>query len=179
MTVTLRTPVRHLRALPVPVIEPEALRTAVLGRPAVPASQGMLALSFTADRGYDADTDPDFGPQHTSSRDLPDPVAACSALVQAVMEVLGGTRPAAQLTRWLAADVYAAISRRASLAARMRRDSVPSGRQAVVRGVRVCEPADGIVEGSAVVVESGRVRAVALRLEGMDGRWRATAVEVG
>lgn len=179
MTVTTRTGVRHLRSLPVPVSEPHALRTAQHGRPSVPSSQGTLALSFTADRSYDADVDPDFGPQHTSSRDLPEPTAACSALVQAVVEVLGGTRPAAQLARWLSADVYAAISRRAALATRMRRDAQPTGRLAVVRGVRVCEPADGIVEGSAVVIDQGRVRAVALRLEGMDGRWRATAVEVG
>ena len=138
MTVAVtRTPVRHLRSLPVPVNEPHALRTAHHGRPSVPATQGTLALSFTADRSYEADVDPDFGPQHTSSRDLPEPTAACSALVQAVMEVLGGTRPATQLTRWLSSDVYAAISRRAALAARMRRDAHPAGRPAVVRGVRV------------------------------------------
>ena len=71
------------------------------------------------------------------------------------------------------------ISRRAALAGRMRRGTLPPGRQAVVRCVRVCEPADGGVEGCAVVVVHGRVRAVAVRLEGMDGRWRATAVEVG
>jgi hypothetical protein len=75
--------------------------------------------------------------------------------------------------------VYTAISRRASLAARMRRGALPPGRAAVVRGVRVCLPADGVVEGSAVVIEQGRVRAGALRLEGVDGRWRATAVEIG
>ena len=32
---------------------------------------------------------------------------------------------------------------------------------------------------SAVVVGRGRVRAVALRLEGLDGRWRMTALELG
>ncbi|MFP5347666.1 MAG: Rv3235 family protein [Actinomycetes bacterium] len=49
----------------------------------------------------------------------------------------------------------------------------------MVKKVRVCEPADGVVEGCGVVVQGDRVRAVAVRLEGMDGRWRATAVEVG
>jgi hypothetical protein len=49
----------------------------------------------------------------------------------------------------------------------------------MVRSVRVCLPADGVAEASAVVVSRGRVLAVALRLEGLDGRWRMTALEVG
>jgi Family of unknown function (DUF6459) len=169
----------RLRRLPVPVTEPHALRWAPRERTVMPSSQGMLALSFSTERAYRPEPDPQFGPQPTSSSDLPDPATTCSALIQAVIEVLGGTRPASQLARWLSSDVYSAVSRRAALAARMRRGAAPSARHAVVRAVRVCEPADGVVEGSAVVVEQGRVRAVALRLEGMDGRWRATAVEVG
>ena len=53
----------------------------------------------------------------------------------------------------------------------------PEGRR--VRRVRVCEPADGIVEACAVVVSHGRVRALALRLEGLDGRWLVTALTIG
>lgn len=179
MSAVTQAPVTRLRTLPVPVNEPHALRSVALVRHEVPATQGTLALSFSTDRQHHVEADPVFGPQPTSSRDLPEPVGACTALVQAVIEVLGGIRPAAQLTRWLTADVHTAISRRAALAARMRRTSSPTVRQAVVRGVRVCEPADGVVEGSAVVLDQGRVRAVALRLEGMDGRWRVTALEVG
>jgi hypothetical protein len=49
----------------------------------------------------------------------------------------------------------------------------------VVRGVRVCEPADGVAEASAVVVDGGRVRAQAFRLVGLDGRWRVEALQIG
>jgi hypothetical protein len=49
----------------------------------------------------------------------------------------------------------------------------------VVRGVRVCEPADGVAEASAVVVDGGRVRALAFRLVGLDGRWRVEALQIG
>jgi Family of unknown function (DUF6459) len=35
------------------------------------------------------------------------------------------------------------------------------------------------VEASAVVVDAGRVRAVALRLEDVAGRWRVCALEIG
>jgi len=38
----------------------------------------------------------------------------------------------------------------------------------------VCEPRDGVV----IVRGRARTRAVAIRLEGLDGRWRATAVNV-
>ncbi len=175
MTSTATRP--RLRALPVPLSEPAAVP--ILATAAgVPPTQGALALSFTAVERVVAD-DPDFGRQPTSTDRLPDPLTTCSALVQAVVEVLAGVRPATQLVRWTSHDVHVALSRRAALAARMRRGAVPQGRAAVVRGVRVCTPADGVVEASAVVVEADRVRAVAVRLEGLDGRWRATALEVG
>lgn len=167
----------RLRALPVPITEPAPVLEPPRG-PAVPLTQGALALTFTAAERSLAD-DPDFGHQPTASTRLPDPHATCSALVQAVVEVLGGVRPAGQLVRWLSHDVHLALSRRAALAARMRRGTAPHIRQAVVRGVRVCLPADGVAEASAVVVDADRVRAVAVRLEGLDGRWRATALEVG
>ena len=47
-----------------------------------------------------------------------------------------------------------------------------------IGSVIVCEPRDGVVEASVVVRGRARVRAVALRLEGLDSRWRATAVHV-
>jgi hypothetical protein len=54
-----------------------------------------------------------------------------------------------------------------------------TSRRAVVRGVRVCEPADGVAETCAVVVDGARVRALAMRLVGVDGRWRIEALQVG
>jgi len=37
-------------------------------------------------------------------------------------------------------------------------------------------PVDGVVEAVVIVQGPARTRAVALRLEGMDGRWRATSL---
>ena len=48
-----------------------------------------------------------------------------------------------------------------------------------IRRVHVCEPGDGIAEISAVVLLEGRVRALALRLEGTDGRWVVSDVLFG
>lgn len=174
-TAAHQSPARRLRSLPVPVAEPAAGER----RPVtVPATQGALALSFSAVERIGAQ-DPLFGPQPTSSTALPDPEATCAALVRAVVEVLGGVRPATQLVRWMSHDVHTALTRRAALAARVNRSAPPGLRAAVVRGVRTCVPADGVVEASAVVLDAHRVRAVAVRLEGLDGRWRATALEVG
>jgi len=50
---------------------------------------------------------------------------------------------------------------------------------AVVRSVRVCEPADGVAELSAVVQAGARFRAIAARLEGLDGRWRCVRLQIG
>jgi hypothetical protein len=172
-----------IRRLPVPVSEPYAPLTPA--RPVtVPPTQGALALAFTAVQPPPERKDRWAGPQPTPSSRLPDPQQTCTALVQAVVEVLSGTRQPTQLVRWLSADVYTALQRRAALAARLRsggRTQVAPGpvRRPVANAVRLCHPADGVVEASAVVVDRDRVRAVAVRLEGLDGRWRATALEVG
>jgi Family of unknown function (DUF6459) len=175
-----------LRRLPVPVSEPYPSSSGDWRRPAaVPSTQGALALAFSAAESGDDDGDAWAAPQPTSSTALPDPRASCAVLVQAVVEVLAGTRQPGQLVRWLSADVYTALRRRAGLAARIRQQAAPAltgngaASRAVVRSVRLCHPADGVVEASAVVVDRGKVRAVAIRLEGRDGRWRATAVQVG
>ena len=52
-------------------------------------------------------------------------------------------------------------------------------RPPVVRTLRTCHPADGVCEVSAVVWADGRVRALALRMTGVDGRWLITAWELG
>ncbi len=137
-----------------------------------PYAQDALALDF-----FGARDDEDFGRQPTHSSLLPEPAGVVARLAQAVVEVVSGQRPAPQLIRHTAPTVYSVIARQAMVAAR-RRTPGPR-RAAVVRRVRVCEPADGIVEACAVVVSHGRVRAIALRLEGLDGRWLLTALTIG
>ncbi|MER7071479.1 Rv3235 family protein [Terrabacter sp. NPDC000476] len=136
-----------------------------------PYAQDALALDFHG--AHDAD----FGPRPTRSGLLPEPGPFVARLAQAVIEVVSGQRPAPQLIRHAAPTVYAVLARQAMVAGR-RRTPGPQ-RAAVVRRVRVCEPADGVVEACAVVVAHGRVRALALRLEGLDGRWLVTALTIG
>ncbi len=173
-----------LRALPIPDTEPAPDREPfpTCGRALPGARQATLALALVAASGEpsgcadatDLGFEP-FGPRPTSTSDLPEPRAWAARMVQAVLEAGSGVRPVTQLVRWTSAPVYAALQRRCALAGGR---SVPA-RRAVVRSVRICQPADGVVEAAAVVVARGRVQAVALRLEGLDGRWQVTALEIG
>jgi hypothetical protein len=51
-------------------------------------------------------------------------------------------------------------------------------RRVRVRTARVCHPRDDVAEASLVVHDGGRLRAMAIRLEGRDGRWVVTALQV-
>lgn len=116
-----------------------------------------------------------FGERPTRRHDLPDPAQWGGHIAQALVEVMAGARPAPQVLRWTTSEVYAVVARRAAVST-LRRVGT---RRTVVRSIRVCEPADGVAEVSAVVVDGGRVRALALRLVGLDGRWQVEALQVG
>lgn len=109
---------------------------------------------------------------------LPPPGPWAGALVRAAVEVLTGSRPPAQLARWLSLDLYEVIVRRAGLAVRV------LGRPRSARVARLqrihCHPVrPGVNEVSVVVHDGVRVRAAAVRIEAVRGRWRATALEIG
>lgn len=91
-------------------------------------------------------------------------------LARALVEVLSGRRPLAQLRVHCAPEIYAGLAARPS-----------TGPLALphLLTVRVCEPADGVAEVSAAFRRADRVRALAFRLQGVDGRWRITALQLG
>ncbi|NHI17428.1 Rv3235 family protein [Microbacterium excoecariae] len=121
-----------------------------------------------------------FAPQHTRTDALPDPEPLIATLAGGVLEVIAGVREVDQLARWLAEDPYRALVVRANLAARARSARAQSALRPTyaIRSVHVSHPADGVVEATAVVATPLRTRAVALRLEGYDARWRATSLAV-
>jgi hypothetical protein len=109
----------------------------------------------------------------TSADELPDVRAFSARLAQAIVETLHGQRPIQQLLRWTDETVYGDIADRLA----QRPHAVPAAKP-VLRGIRICTPTDGIAEASVVVQTGPRCRAVAMRLEGLDGRWRCTAFEL-
>lgn len=121
-----------------------------------------------------------FDRQVTPSSQLPDPTMLVENLATGVVEVLGGVRDLEQLGRWLSEGVYRHLLRRAVIAARSRsaRGYAPARPFASVGSTRITYPAGNVVEATVLLHGPNRTRAVALRLEGMDSRWRATALAV-
>jgi hypothetical protein len=107
---------------------------------------------------------------------LPDPRPWTVRLAQAISEVLAGARPAGQLSRVATLDVLHLLERGAG---RLGANGARPAQRPVVSSVHLSEPRDGIAEACAVVDTGERKRALALRLEGIDGQWRCTAVHIG
>jgi hypothetical protein len=119
-----------------------------------------------------------FAPQPTPSEALPDPEPLLTSLTRGVLEVLSGLREPEQLARWLTEEAFRKLVVRANLAARARSArGVPASRPVHdILSVHHSSPADGVVEAVVIVAGPARTRAVAVRLEGMDRRWRATSL---
>ncbi|MCD2499779.1 MULTISPECIES: Rv3235 family protein [Microbacterium] len=119
-----------------------------------------------------------FAPQRTSTVDLPDPAVLLRNLTVGVLESLAGVRDVDQLARWLSQEAFLSVVTRVGLATRARsaRGVAAARPHQRVLCVRHSSPADGVVEGVVVVATPTRTRAVAIRLEGYDRRWRAVSL---
>jgi len=126
------------------------------------------------------DSDDFFGLQPSSTEDLPDPAPMAQNLARRVIEILAGARDLDQVSRWVSDDVYMHLLKRVVISTRARK---AKGERIVrpnfsVGKVFLCEPRDGVVETAVLVEGKARTRVVAIRMEGLDGRWRATAIGV-
>lgn len=121
-----------------------------------------------------------FERQPAAAHRLPNPEPLLVNLTRCVIEILAGARELEQISRWVTDDVYRHLLKRVVLSARARQ----ARGQRVVRpsftigSTRLCTPHDGVVEAVVIVSSRARTRAVAIRLEGLDDRWRATAINV-
>jgi hypothetical protein len=183
-----------VQLLPAPVASPPYDDELVADRPRFDCgdAQGRLALAFALPSGLPVvptptvepllrvvpDPDDDsFEPRATPTAELPPSRQVAPRLVQALVEVAAGARPVSQLVRWTNEQVYNELTRRVR---RLAAAGAPGNRGVVagaVRSLHVSEPSDGIAEICAVVQRQGRATALAVRLEGLDGRWQCTAAE--
>jgi hypothetical protein len=116
----------------------------------------------------------EFGPAWSTRAELPDVRDAGRRLVTLTLEALAGRRPLTQLRPLTSLGVFTALS-----TGRRPRWCTEGNAPLLVGQVHVCEPVDGVAEISAVARRAGRAHAVAARLEGIDGRWRCTALQIG
>lgn len=121
-----------------------------------------------------------FARQPTPTVELPDPAPLLRSLTHGVLEVLAGVREVDQLARWFSEEAYRSLVTRSNLSARARsaRGVVPARPSFEIRSLRISEPVDGVIEAVVIVAGPGRTRAVAVRLEGLDRRWRATSLAI-
>ena len=121
-------------------------------------------------------SEPDsFGRQPTGRDDLPDPRGFARRFVIAVIEAATGRRTAGQLGSHTSPGVQAGLVRDAGRISRLG----TAARPATLHSMRLTEPADGVVEAAAIVRVGARYRAIAFRLEGLDGRWRCVRLQIG
>jgi hypothetical protein len=179
MTASLRTAPEPapLRLVVVPTPQPplEDERIPVrLVRPGVAVPRPVHRPGPRPRTAYGPLAQDDFGPTWSSRAQLPDPRDAGRRLITLTLEAMAGRRPLVQVQSLTTPRVFAALS-----AGRRPRWCTDSSTPLLVGRVHVSEPVDGVAEVSAVARRDGRAHAVAARLEGLDGRWRCTALQIG
>ncbi|MDQ1685169.1 MAG: hypothetical protein QOC82_1906 [Frankiaceae bacterium] len=186
---------RPLRLLPAPASDPPY--DDELGA-AASAVDGALALAFptTASavplRLAPPAIEEEFDERITPRASLPDPAPLARRFAQAVVEIAAGDRPISQLSRYATLDVLDQLERsvrrraaqpvgvmRTAVGAAAGSASAAAAARPRVTSVHLSEPADGVAEGCAVITAGQRRRALAFRLEGLDGRWQCTALRIG
>jgi len=155
---------------------PSQATSASVGPAAAPAA--TATVRGTVRKRFDVDDF--FGRQPCSSQDLPPSGPLLENLTRCVIEILAGARELDQIARWVSDDVYRHLLKRVVLSARARRTKGQSVTRPVftIGTVTSFSPRDGVIEAVIVVHGRARARAVAIRLEGLDRRWRATAINV-
>lgn len=127
-------------------------------RPSTPSDETFLS---------EAELDEaEFSRQPTRRELLPEPTVWIEKFTQGAFEVMAGRRNGAQFARWTNRSVYFHLQHRNGLIT-----GAPH-----VHKVHICEPTDGIAEATVTVRLDGRLRAAALRFEGLDGRWICTSL---
>jgi uncharacterized protein DUF6459 len=116
-----------------------------------------------------------FTVRPTGRHELPEPTVLARRLVIGVIETVTGRRSVAQLRQHTSPTVQAGLARDAGRISRLG----TAQRPAALHSLHVTEPADGVAEVAAVLRVGNRFRALALRLEGSDGRWRCVRLQIG
>jgi len=165
-------------ALQRPASGPIRVRPAPRREPPFDDEVGETAAAGRYDRWLPLSTSPPTGPL-TLEYDpaLPDPGRWSRSLLIGVIETAGGRRPLQQLSTMFTLPVATGLGHDLERAGALgRRHWTHAARVRSVHAVRV---SDCAAEISATLQVGSRIRAVAMRLEARDGRWRCSKLHLG
>ncbi|HEY3738044.1 MAG TPA: Rv3235 family protein [Jatrophihabitans sp.] len=108
---------------------------------------------------------------------LPDPSRWARTLLVGVAEVAGGRRALQQLGAMFSFGVSHGLGRDLDRVSMLGRKHWTAA--STVRSVRAAQPVEGVAEVSATLQCGERIRAVAMRLERQQGRWKCTRLQLG
>lgn len=145
--------------------------------PAVPVAETQAALALDLDEGSHLLGRPGLRVVTGEERELD---AFSARFAQAVVEVIGGDRGVHQLMRWTTERVYADLMHRSHALHRATPGDQRLRRvRATVRSVHLFRPHDDVAEISIHVRHGQRSRAIAARIERIEGRWRCSVLDFG
>jgi hypothetical protein len=137
--------------------------------------QAELALDLDGDRG--PTVRPGLRLVTGVDRELD---AFSTRFAQAVVEVIGGDRGVHQLMRWTTEWVYTDLMHRSHALQRTTPGDQRLRRvRATVRSVHLFRPHEDAAELSIHVRHGQRSRAIAARIERIEGRWRCSVLDFG
>jgi hypothetical protein len=145
--------------------------------PSMPIAQTQAALALDLDDAPDLPARPGLRVVTGDERELD---AFSVRFAQAVVEVIGGDRGVHQLMRWTTEWVYADLMHRSHALQRTTPGDQRLRRvRATVRSVHLFRPHEDAAELSIHVRHGQRSRAIAARIERIEGRWRCTVLDFG
>lgn len=120
----------------------------------------------------------EFGPELPKTPPLQNATAYLARIATAINEVILGTRPVDQLSHVLNEHVFESLRRRSAARAqtRLRERKRPVIQPTDVLRVRYQSPAENVIESVVLLTDRHRSKAIAIRLEGHNGSWRATNI---
>jgi len=144
---------------------------------AMPVAQAQGALALDLDDAPGLPARPTLRVVTGEERELD---AFSARFAQAVVEVIGGDRGVHQLMRWTTERVYTDLMRRSHALHRTTPGDQRLRRvRATVRSVHLFRPHEDAAELSIHVRHGHRSRAIAARIERIEGRWRCSVLDFG
>lgn len=134
----------------------------------IPQPQMKKVRLYLAPTTFGEKFERDDCPQPTPSAELPELRKWIASYAISVLEVWNGRRQPAQL---VARTHYVIFNQ-------LLRDMGMLKTVGKIKRMHLEEPLDGVCEAALTVELNGRIRAMVIRCEGVDGRWLCTALDL-